>query len=387
MPTLDKGEGHFMNRLQNILLLAIGLLVIFAFKSYGVPIQIDTGKYTGDYKIDNGIYQTGDAVFEIDPLPANSLHSFNVGDSGFQFAVNVIAGKAFIDANSIVPKVSASVDPRNPSKLLIRTVRIKINPGREYGGPVGPNFIKGVYYLSAYSLVNYPGIRFQGEQDFNLIPGITYFVDDGCFAPTNPASDFVFRVDSGGCEGHIPQSSILPPKAASADEDELRFNTAPVKIIPGKYDHNYYLSTIGALATTNSSTFNVIRGLTVSIDTDAKVGGSNFYFHVEADGKTVVSENPIAAQGSNNGKLTFQPVPVTITPGIDPSTGSPYTGNYLLSLNSTTYVQGVTQTYLLPSLVYWVEVGGNIQDFTISNGVANPNPVVTNAIPINITVP
>jgi hypothetical protein len=171
MPMLVEGEGHFMNKLQNILLLAIGFSASFTIKSYGVPIQIQTGKYTGDYKIDNGIYHTGDAIVDVDPNVPSNLHAFYVGNYYFQFTVTVVGGKAVIDAKSIVPKVSASVDHRDPSKLLIKTVKIKINPGKEYGGPVGPNFIKGVYYLSAYSLINYPGIRFQGEKHFDLIPG------------------------------------------------------------------------------------------------------------------------------------------------------------------------------------------------------------------------
>ena len=235
------------------------------------------------------------------------------------------------------------------SGLDLNTVSITIDPGPKYGAIVNGKFVAGNYYLDNFNRIDYPGKRRHGKRTVEAIPGMVFEVDDGSYVG---GSAFSFMVRGENAGKRIPQESVTPPQAATVIGDTVKFNTSPIEIKTGVYAHPYIVSTIYPLVTSSNMTVNCINGLTAGIDDRCEVGGSEFYFTLSSDGKTVsvVDANP-AASGTND-TLTFNPVKVKVTP-------SNLLAKYQFSYDheSPTMITGTTSTYLLPSLVYWVALG------------------------------
>jgi len=358
--------------------------VLTAFIAYGdgPQITVNSGKYRGDYTIDNNPYASGTNSTNTFPITATSgttsLHYFWVGNSSFRFSVTVDGTNTTIDPKSIKPPECAWLHPGDKSTLWLNTVPITINPGFKYGGYINGKKVPGLYYMTDYNRVDYPGSSYHGKKEFYLIPGLVCEVDDGSYVG---GSSMQFRVRSVKGEGVIPPDSISPVGAATAKGDTLLFNTAPINIETGAYDHPYIVSTLYPELSSSNSIVNCIRGLTAGIDSRTEVGGSEFYFKLGSDGKTItiVDVNP-AATGGTNGVLSFEPLKVNVTPGTVPGTNQSYTGQYQLSYNyDAAPFQGEMSTYLLPSLVYWVSVGGS--DSTITAFSISPPTSVTTCTP------
>jgi hypothetical protein len=228
-------------------LILVGMVVFLsAFTGYGdIQIKVDPGNYIGDYRIDSGAFTTGTNTFPISGTSGTSaLHYFWNTSSCFQFNVKVDGTNAIIDRTSIKPWGCAKVDPKNPCILQLRTVPITIDPTPQYGGraivqaagTISTGTFPGVYFMSDFNRLAYPGEGYYGVGHFDLVPGLSWQVDDGSYVG---GSSFQFFVNSENSGNVIPKWRIFPHGVATPSGNTLKFNTSPVVIETGSYNHPY----------------------------------------------------------------------------------------------------------------------------------------------------
>ena len=287
------------------------------------PTLIQPGAYTGRYII-AGVEHTGPASVT---LPAGT-YTLETGAS--------VPGSSFLFTIDGTGQVSGISNPASATAtgntLTLHTTNIVIDP---------------VAYTGRYFLSSHFPTSFTGQQTVNLVPGLTYYTDDGSYigGPTF-SSNFLWSVDALGQVTNVSNAA-----AATATGATLMFKNATIIVDPSRYLGPYIISAYAPTAASGRQGIVLVPGLEYSLDTGAEIGSSAFSFAV--DGAGLVSTTSAAALGSGT-TLALNNVSVTINP-------ASYTGLYRLSATvSHALASGVQTVVLVPALSYTIDNGSSV---------------------------
>ncbi len=307
-------------------LLALAFTALLATPAFAFPITVDPGGYTGRYTIPGQLgLVTGRATVD---LPAGTYSIDNgssIGGSSFAFTV---------DGGGQVSTTSAAAIGHG-STLTFRNAAVTFHPAS---------------YTGVYLLTSHLPTFFTGPHTLVLIPALVYGVDTGASVA---GSEFSFSVDANG---QVTTASA----AAVGSGSTLTFNNVSITFDPVNYTGRYFVTSSFHTPLTGLETIVLVPALVYGVDTGAEVGGSAFYFQIDAAGR--VSTASPAAVGSGS-TLTFNNVSVAINPSL-------YTGRYFVTAFSPTAFTGPRTVVLVPGLVYGVDngsfVGPSAFYFTVS---------------------
>ncbi|MBD3609272.1 MAG: hypothetical protein HUJ30_01860, partial [Gammaproteobacteria bacterium] len=303
-----------MKRLVAVLSL-LGLLA--SPLASAVPVTVDPGQYTGLWRTSalagyrNGIQTIdlplGTHLFYVAAGTTRSSFNITVTDSGLISSDNLAAAQG------------------GQNVLNLNTLTVDIDPQA---------------YQGRWSI--YAGrVRNNGFQSIVLVPGLAYrlrvadYISEG---------DFEFFLDASG---EVVSGN---PTAAVGGAASLRLNNSTITINPNRYSGSW-----GVYAATSSHRGRQDVVLVPSLGYVLRIvdftNRADFIFTVDADG-IVRSRNSGAASGGKN-RLDLNNINVVINP-------NDYLGQWKIN-SATSWLSGLQDVVLIPSLTYTMRVGGYSQ--------------------------
>ncbi|MFL6210211.1 MAG: right-handed parallel beta-helix repeat-containing protein [Pyrinomonadaceae bacterium] len=304
-------------------------------------ITLNPQGYTGHYQLytEHTLY-TGVHSFVLVPgLLYAGDNGYSTPGGSFAFEVN--------DAGAAVNMNKPGVGTGVGHTVTFNNAPVQINPQA---------------YTGLYRMLGSFDGSFTGAQQFTLIPGLYYLVDDNYGVPQG---SFNFKVDDCG-----RVTDVGRPGAAEGIGNMLRFKNATITINPQAYAGVYRLPSFNANFT-GPQQFVLIPALGYYFDNGTGKAGSYFNFRVDSCGHIadIAPPSVTAPAVADGATLILNNTTVQIQPGA-------YTGTY--NAGGYANLSSAASVALVSGLKTFLTAGGQYAYFTPEMDQVNPPSVTLN---------